>query len=113
MSGASNRPADDRTIARARELRDQGLTYVQIATRLGYSVGTIRKLCLGGNRTERDPRANWKTAAKRIGITLEAYTARREQGERWCTICRTWKHEAYMKPEQSQCVDCKGGAGKK
>lgn len=31
-----------------------------------------------------------KTAAKRIGIDFEAYVARLERGDRWCTACKDW-----------------------
>jgi transcriptional regulator with XRE-family HTH domain len=110
--GPGKKTASEATIKRARELRDQGLTFVQIGTRLGYSVSTIRKL-INGERKERDPRASWKTAAKRIGCSLEEYTEHREAGERWCTICRTWKHEAEMKPRQSQCLPCASASSRK
>jgi transcriptional regulator with XRE-family HTH domain len=103
--GPSRKPATAATVARARELRAEGLTYVQIATRLGYSANTIRKI-VNSDRKQRDPRANWKTAAKRIGVSLTEYTAHREAGERWCTLCRTFQHESRMKAGLTQCLDC-------
>ncbi len=110
--GPSKKPATEQVIQRARELRSQGLTFVQIATRLGYSAGTVRKL-VNTERKERDPRASWKTAAKRIGISLEDYTKRREAGFRWCTVCKEFKHEAEMKAQQSQCLLCASDTGRK
>lgn len=32
-----------------------------------------------------------KTAARKVGCTVEEWLARRAGGERWCGKCRTWR----------------------
>src|SRR4051794_2814847 len=33
----------------------------------------------------------WKVAAKRLGLSVEEYTAKLEAGFKWCMRCRFWK----------------------
>ena len=47
---------------------------------------------------EEKPRKEWTygMAAKKLGITEQAYRARICAGEKWCTNCKTWhKREAF------------------
>jgi hypothetical protein len=41
-----------------------------------------------------------KTAAIKIGCTVEEWTSRRANGERWCTSCRAWWFRENMMPER-------------
>lgn len=43
-----------------------------------------------------------RTAAKKIGCTVEEWIARREAGERWCTTCRQWQVVENMQPEHGR-----------
>ena len=42
-----------------------------------------------------------KTAAKKVGCTVEEWIARRANGERWCTNCREWWFTQNMQPAPS------------
>lgn len=43
-----------------------------------------------------------KTAARRVGLTLESYTARVAGGERWCTGCKQWHPVARFSADRSR-----------
>ena len=45
-----------------------------------------------------------KTAARRIGVTHEAYRLRLAQGELWCTNCKAWHpREAFGSDVTRKC----------
>lgn len=41
-----------------------------------------------------------KTAAAKIGCTVDEWLARRANGERWCTSCRAWWFVENMHPDR-------------
>lgn len=43
-----------------------------------------------------------KTAAARIGCTVDEWTTRRADGERWCTGCRSWWSVENMYRDRSR-----------
>lgn len=43
-----------------------------------------------------------KTAASKIGCTVEVWLERRANGERWCSTCRQWWFVENMSPEASR-----------
>lgn len=51
-----------------------------------------------------DTKIEWtaKTAAVRIGVTLEEYLARRKAGEKWCTTCKAWKPVGLFAVDRSR-----------
>lgn len=46
-----------------------------------------------------------KTAARRIGVPLNVYIARRAAGEQWCSAHRRWEPASHFKPNRRQCAD--------
>lgn len=51
---------------------------------------------------------SWKTAARRLGISLELYLEKRAAGERHCSTCKTWKPVAafHAGPRVTDCKPC-------
>lgn len=43
-----------------------------------------------------------KTAAIKIGCSVEEWMARRANGERWCSTCRAWWFVENMMPEPAR-----------
>lgn len=43
-----------------------------------------------------------KSAAKKLGITVEEWRNRREAGTLWCYCCKTWKDEACFGVDSSR-----------
>ena len=43
-----------------------------------------------------------KTAAAKIGCTVDEWISRRASGERWCTTCRTWWLRENMHPDHGR-----------
>ena len=59
----------------------------------------------------------YKSAAKKTGVSLELWMARRASGDKWCFRCRTWKkHEMFSKDgsrggrKTSSCKACSSKA---
>lgn len=57
-----------------------------------------------------------KTAAKRIGISLEEYVARIASGEKWCTFCKAWHPRTIFGVDKSRgdglSASCRGRANR-
>lgn len=48
-----------------------------------------------------------KAAARKLGMPLDLYIAKRAAGERYCYVCRSWKHlERFYSPRRALCRDC-------
>jgi hypothetical protein len=43
-----------------------------------------------------------KTAARRVGLSLEAYGAKVAGGEKWCTGCKAWHHLAAFPVDRTR-----------
>ena len=45
----------------------------------------------------------WRTAARRTGeLSVEAYLARRDAGEKWCRGCRAWHGRSAFGADRSR-----------
>ena len=52
-------------------------------------------------------RIGYASGAARLGISVEEYSAHRDGGELWCSMCRTWKAAAlFHNSKQRQCRKC-------
>ncbi len=61
-----------------------------------------------------------KVAAKRAGVSVDAYKARIIAGEKYCWQCDSWKHNSVFGIDRSRgdglsakCVSCRRGPGGK
>lgn len=61
----------------------------------------------------------FKTAAAKIGVTLEEYTCKVESGLKWCIDCKRWKNRTAFKADKSRwdgcsakCIECNSIRGK-
>jgi 5-methylcytosine-specific restriction endonuclease McrA len=55
-----------------------------------------------------------KNGAKRVGISLEEYTLHRQQGQKWCYLCKAWRALQQFGSDRSQtdghsskCLECR------
>ena len=57
-----------------------------------------------------------KTAAKRIGLSLEQYFAQIATGNKWCTLCKTWHSRSIFPIDKSRgdglAASCRGRANR-
>lgn len=48
-----------------------------------------------------------KVAARKLGMPVDLYIAKRAAGERYCYVCREWKLlEAFYSPRRALCRQC-------
>ncbi|MFE4658109.1 hypothetical protein ACFRFJ_15665 [Streptomyces hydrogenans] len=45
---------------------------------------------------------NWRSAARRLGVSDDEYVARFERGEKWCGGCRTWHDRSHFGPDRGR-----------
>ncbi|MCR1785324.1 HNH endonuclease [Nocardioides carbamazepini] len=61
--------------------------------------------CVGGDRDNAvvgSKAGATATAARRIGVDLAEYVARRQLGQKWCTKCKEWRREAQFTRDRSR-----------
>lgn len=100
--------------ARIKKIRDaEGLSWTALGERFGISPGAA-KAAYDRVESPAYPSA-WKTAAARLGVTLEEYRKKREAGLRGCGQCGQWFEE--FGPDfdrfRSCCVICRRNERKK
>lgn len=43
-----------------------------------------------------------KTAAARVGVSVAEYERRRDNGEKWCRVCRNWHRSSAFNADRSR-----------
>lgn len=44
----------------------------------------------------------WKSAARTLGMSYEAYASERDRGNRWCYACSSFQHESFFRLNASK-----------
>jgi hypothetical protein len=101
------KPISKAVAAKIRKLREtEGLSWSILGERFGISGGAAR--AAHARPAEPEPSRRWATAATRLGISLEDYTAWRAAGLAHCGRCLKWfaKDGPLYNPGRYACCAC-------
>lgn len=94
----------EKTAARIKKIRDnEGLCWSTIGERFGIAGCTARAAYERAGK-----RPNWHSAATRVGVSIEEYTARRAAGLQPCSRCHQWfeRESPEFRANRFGCAAC-------